>query len=52
MAIGVRNSLGQEELAQLADEGGSLSIGEAVAYALREADPFGGGRSTISPVDT
>ena len=49
MAIGVRNVLSDEELHQSAAEGAALSIGEAVAYALREADPFGEGGSTIEP---
>jgi hypothetical protein len=52
MAINVRNILGPEELDQLAAQGASLSIGEVVAYALREVDPFGEGGSTISIVDS
>jgi hypothetical protein len=51
MAIGVRDILDPAELGRLAAEGASLSIGEVVSYALREADPFGDGGSTLNPRD-
>jgi hypothetical protein len=52
LAVGVTSAMSAEELDQRAAEGASLSIDEAVAYALREGDPFGEGGSTIGQEQT
>ena len=43
MPWGIRNALTPDELGRLSAEGAALSLAQAVAYALEEADPFGGG---------
>jgi hypothetical protein len=40
MPFGVQSVFTPEELEQVAAEGAALSLSEAVAYALGEADPF------------
>jgi hypothetical protein len=48
MPYGVRSVFEPEELDLIAAEGAALSLSDAVAYALGEAEPFGG---TRMPVD-